>query len=223
MRIIAAIHGIMTRQTDASWPDHFDAWMARRDAGVRVVKKEYAAGPFPRLNWWKNRKLARGLVVELETLAGGEEAEIWMVAHSNGCVIALMAARMLIADGFHVSGLILTGAACESDVRRTGILDWILAGDLGKAVAYCSRQDWVVDHGRHGGGNVLHRVKDWAWGVLSWPYGDLGRRGWTVDGKGYFPKSSKVYSRWYDGGHSVYWAAGKRNCTFEQVYQDTKH
>src|SRR6266446_9107796 len=65
--IIAAIHGIMTNQTDPSWPDKFDAWMFQRDPEVKVLKKEYRAGPFPRWNCWvKDPLLAHSLANELE-------------------------------------------------------------------------------------------------------------------------------------------------------------
>jgi len=65
--LLAAIHGILTSQTDPSWPDKLDAWMLRRDTSVKVLKKEYAAGPFPLWNCWvKDPRLARGLANEIE-------------------------------------------------------------------------------------------------------------------------------------------------------------
>ena len=65
--IVAAIHGILTSQTDPSWPDRFDAWMLERDPEVKVLKKEYRAGPFPWWNCWvKDPLLARGLANEVE-------------------------------------------------------------------------------------------------------------------------------------------------------------
>ena len=69
--IVAAIHGILTSQTDPSWPDRFDAWMLERDPEVKVLKKEYRAGPFPWWNCWvKDPLLARGLANELELFLG---------------------------------------------------------------------------------------------------------------------------------------------------------
>lgn len=65
--IVIAIHGILTRQTVADWPDEFDAWCDRQGVAAKVLKKEYTAGPFP---WWnvqvENRLLARGLAAEIE-------------------------------------------------------------------------------------------------------------------------------------------------------------
>ena len=58
--ILVAIHGIMTSQTDPSWPDKLDAEMYHRDPEVKVIKKEYHAGPFPRWNCYvKDPALAR--------------------------------------------------------------------------------------------------------------------------------------------------------------------
>src|SRR5205807_10483264 len=65
--IIAAIHGIMTRQTDPNWPDKLSAWMYERDREVHVTTRHYWAGPLPRWNCWvKDPHLARGLANELE-------------------------------------------------------------------------------------------------------------------------------------------------------------
>src|SRR5436190_15230499 len=125
MLLLAAIHGILTRQTDPSWPDKLDAWMLERDPQIKVLKKEYVAGPFPRWNCWvKDPLLARSLANELELflLAAPDTRHsthsLWFVAHSNGAVIALLAARRLISRGHRIGGVILTGAACEADIAR---------------------------------------------------------------------------------------------------------
>ena len=208
MIICAAIHGILTGQTRASWPDEFDAWCVRqhgvqvRREEIHVLKKEYSAGPFPRLNWIKNRRLAAGLVEEIFLLAEAgrnARAPIWFVAHSNGCVIALMAARMLIERGIRVDGMILTGAACESDVRRNGILRWVEFGQLGQAVALSSAEDGVVS---------LQGIMRW----VKWPYGDLGRVGWQINGKAY--ASAWIRTIWIVGGHCGYFAPDRMAGTF---------
>ena len=138
--IIAALHGIMTGQTDPSWPDKLDAWMFQRDPRVKVLKKEYRAGPFPRWNCWiKDPLLARSLANELELFLCPQPStsnpQLWFVAHSNGAVIALLTAELLIKRGFKIGGLILTGAACEADIERNEILQWRCRGMLGSAIA----------------------------------------------------------------------------------------
>src|SRR4030081_1235682 len=97
--IIAAIHGIMTSQTDPSWPDKLDAWMFDHAPSVKVLKKKYTAGPFPRWNCYlKDPHLARSLAAELELFLKRQpfdpspQPALWFVAHSNGAVIALLAA-----------------------------------------------------------------------------------------------------------------------------------
>src|SRR6266567_7557972 len=112
--IVAAIHGILTNQTDPSWPDKLDAWMFYRDPEVKVLKKEYRAGPFPHWNCWlKDPLLARSLANELELFLLRSKSGlpircrtgfplVWLVAHSNGAVIALLAAKSLIDRGYQI-------------------------------------------------------------------------------------------------------------------------
>jgi hypothetical protein len=208
--LIVAIHGILTSQTDASWPDAFDAWMYHRDPEVKVLKKEYRAGPFPRWNCWvKDPLLARGLANELELFRSHTLPPVWFVAHSNGAVIALLATKRLIARGCWTGGLILTGAACEADIGNNGVLEWRRAGVLRAAIAYCSSDDQVLDgdprehrEGKHkiqADSEIQHpvwtcardlrsrllsygfsRLRSWLWGRLMWPYGCLGRTGWLL-------------------------------------------
>jgi len=204
--IIAAIHGIMTNQTDPSWPDKFDAWMYERDPEVKVLKKEYRAGPFPHWNCWlKDPLLASSLANEIELLLGlplrsGERAgvrcsanstlqrfnaspPVWFVAHSNGAVIALLTAKALIERGHYVGGLILTGAACEADIHKNQIVELYSRLFLGAAIAYSSEDDRVVDGDARAPAPFFAHVRAWLWGKLMSPYGCLGRTGWLANGK----------------------------------------
>src|SRR5207245_6763248 len=88
--LLVAIHGIMTNQTTASWPDKLDAWMFDYAPEIKVIKKEYRAGPFPRWNCRiKDPALARSLANELELFLDrpifdpSPQPELWFVAHSN--------------------------------------------------------------------------------------------------------------------------------------------
>src|SRR5436190_8690005 len=100
--LLVAIHGIMTNQTNASWPDKLDAWMFDHAPDIKVIKKEYRAGPFPRWNCRvKDPALARSLANELELFLRPSSMShlpsspsLWMVAHSNGAVIALLTAKL---------------------------------------------------------------------------------------------------------------------------------
>ena len=248
--LLVVIHGILTRQTEASWPDHFDAWLARRDPECRVLKKEYRAGPFPRWNnWIKNRQLARGLAAEIELFRSRPASEnpvpegalssnslppTWFIAHSNGAVIALLATQRLIARGCWVGGLILTGAACEADLDRNGILHWVRSGRVGAAIAYGSAEDHVLAGDPRAMPSFGSKLRQWAWRKLLWPYGCLGRTGWTWPG--HTPRRSianpedpaklcptpfpNISMRWFSGGHSSYFDPSNRIATFELFYHD---
>ena len=253
--IVAAIHGILTGQTDASWPDKFDAWMFQRDPAVKVLKKEYRAGPFPRWNCWvKDPFLARSLANELELFLNSQpsrcarraarrattnpQLSLWLVAHSNGAVIALLTARLLINRGIKIGGLILTGAACEADIDLNQVLEWHCRGMLGAAIAYSSTEDEVLPDSPtlDPRSSTLTRLCSWLWGKLIWPYGSLGRTGWLFDGRplSTFDESlpsaaaaeatacqlSTIHTRWYPGGHGAYFAAQNIAGTFEQLYRD---
>lgn len=281
-KLIAVIHGILTGQTEPSWPDRFDAWIFQRDPQIKVLKKEYRAGPFPRWNCWvKDPFLARGLANEIALFLGRDShagttetapgtPRLWLVAHSNGAVIALLAAGLLIERGFRIEGLILTGAACESDIERNGILDWQGRGMLGVAISYSSHEDKVLEDnmagrvtacapaplpmnhphpnpfpsdgsggrypkvGAHGvrqptptfsGLGVLGYARRWLWGKLLWPYGRLGRTGWTLEGRPLSdtnPELSTIRTRWFAGGHAVYFTRENSGYTFERIYQDIR-
>lgn len=223
--LVAAIHGIMTRQTNPSWPDRLDAWFAARSPGMRVLKKEYCAGPWPRWNCAvKNPRLALGLVNEIRLMldapGGAEPApSVWIVAHSNGALVALSAARRLARAGHPVSGLILIGAACAADVRRNGVLGAVISGDLGMAIAYCSKEDGALP--RRGDRGWLSRLYD----LLAWPYGSLGRSGWMLDNRPLPLRLSpvlrgRILTRWFQGGHSGYFAPDQIEFTFRQIARD---
>jgi hypothetical protein len=242
--IIVAIHGILTSQTNPSWPDRFDAWMYRRDPEVKVLKKEYSAGPFPRWNCWvKDPLLSRGLANELELFVQGrtqgsagegvgreEFPPIWFVAHSNGAVIALLVTKRLIARGYWIGGLILTGAACEADVERNGVLEWLSRGTLGVAIAYSSEDDAVLGGPVFPRRSIATRLLLWVgrrlWGWLAWPYGSLGRTGWLRGGRPLAvasgSQSPQVFTRWFAGGHSGYFQPQNIERTFEQIWRDVQ-
>src|SRR5262249_16415854 len=157
--------------------DKLDAWMLRRDPRVKVLKKEYSAGPFPRWNCWvKDPLLARALANELELFLSqpstfNSQPSLWFVAHSNGAVIALRTARGLLARGHKSGGLILTGAACEADVRKNGVWGWWSNGVLGAAMAYCSEEDFVLggrpgDAAIHQPSSIIRSALQWLWRKL---------------------------------------------------------
>ena len=255
--IVVAIHGILTGQTRPSWPDKLDAWLFRRDPQIKLLKKEYAAGPFPRMNCWlKNPRLARAVAEEVMLLTATqlEQASppgpispgqpfppIWLIAHSNGAHIALLIIKLLIARGCWIGGIIFTGAACEADIERNDVLSWLLANQLGVAIAYCSAEDQVLpwwnalpSNGADAGGpqNFAVQLRRRAWSLLAWPYGSLGRTGWLFRGAPVEPTHaipelagfrSRLVTRWQAGGHSTWFTPENIERTFERFHSDVQH
>lgn len=214
-KIVVAIHGILTSQTDASWPDKFIAWCMAFHPEVHVLKREYLAGPFPLWNVFvKNKLIARGLaneIVEYFKLLGNDEIQLSFVSHSNGCDIALKTIKRLAKLGIETHQVILTGAAIQSDIRKNGVEALIGDEALGYATAYCSKSDWVVSP------------------KFIWPYGNLGKKGFTRDGKPY--SDPFIKTMWFDGyGHAQYFSSKKidpnvglktwQEKTFEQLAFD---
>lgn len=212
MKLVVAIHGILTGQSDASWPDKFNAWCFHKLPSVSVLKKEYRAGPFPRWNVWiKDPIIARSLANEIrEFCVDGcgdvvdKCPEIWFVAHSNGCVISLMTIKRLVKIGIPVAGLIFTGGACSSIVEDNGIWRWVDDGNVGKAVSFSSREDRVVKS------------------KLIWPYGRLGHTGWQCRLESglltEWVRSGKAWTEWHPGyGHSGYFKPENIQNTFIKI------
>ena len=217
--IVIALHGILTKETDPSWPDRFEDWALLHDEGLHVRKRKYFELPFPRINWFKNRWLARSLAAEL-LLAAQEDPEwsIWFVAHSNGTCLAWLTVKRLIESGVKVGGMILTGSALEAEVRRNQVLTWCAQGKLGCAISYSSPDDLVTGGDPRVATTWREAVRDFVWGRLMWPYGCLGRTGWLLNGEAL--TCERVFTRWVRGGHSAYWQAERITQTFEQIYAD---
>jgi len=111
---------------------------------------------------------------------------------------------------------------------------------LGSAIAYSSAEDHVLvgtakpitlSHGPLSRGPVvlLSRFRSWLWGKCIWPYGCLGCTGWMLDGHPLHsdPLASAsvptaLFTRWFSGGHSGYFAKATIARTFEQIYRDIK-
>lgn len=223
--LIVAIHGIRTRRTSPSWPKHLAGWCA----GLPSVQTEaiyYEAGPFSIWNnLIKNPRLARELVSRIETRREYDpHRRIHLVAHSNGGVIALSAAKALAARGIRIETIILTGAAVESDVEKSGLAALIGADRLGRAYAYSSPDD-----------GVIRRELEWVPGL----YGSLGSKGFHRDGKptglrieGYQPigeggewgaEKFRFVTRWFPGfGHGDYFSDTERRHCFECLLEDCR-
>jgi pimeloyl-ACP methyl ester carboxylesterase len=143
---------------------------------------------------------------------------IWLVAHSNGAVIALLVTQRLIARGMQVGGLILIGAACEADVIRNRVNSWLAQGSLRAAISYSSKEDQVLGNGPHDLKILRGSLGRWLWRHMIAPYGTLGSSGWMLRGQ---PASGPcLVTRWHAEGHSGLFAPGRMETTFECIYQE---
>jgi len=167
MNLIIAIHGILTRQTQANWPHVFQAWCARHQVNATVLTKEYEAGPIPLFNvHFQNRWLAKGLADEIELFFDDRRfPNIFFIAHSNGTDVALKTIQLLAARGIPTRAFIAVGSVLKSDIDSNGVQELVLAADLDRAISYSSNNDLAI-----------------KWGQHSLGYGGLGRTGWTREG-----------------------------------------
>jgi hypothetical protein len=225
--IIAAVNGILTRQTVVSWPDLFHAWCRQTFPATSqpdVLKKEYFALPLPSFNvFFKNWLLARGLAAEIERLVKLDPEEllppIHFISHSNGTDIVLKTIKMLAKRGIRTNTAIFIGSVLRSDVTNNGILKLIGEEHLTKAFAYCSNSDRAL---------LVPRVLPWC------AYGTLGISGWTIAkqelptieaGRMYALRARTtpydVVTRRFDRyGHGDYFSKELINSTFRRAVAD---
>jgi pimeloyl-ACP methyl ester carboxylesterase len=198
--IVVAAHGILTKTTDPSWVDDLDAYL--RDC--KVVKRRYFAGPFSIVNVFvRNRLIADALAEEIEVLWQQLKVPVYFVGHSNGTDVGRHLIGKLGERGIRTEAAIFTGSVLSPDVVDSGIAGLVISGYLGKAIAYCSKDDLPL------------RFARW----LRWPYRDLGRCGWMYRGKSF--KAPGFLTRQFDGfGHSGYFENSNRSKVFEQMRAD---
>lgn len=200
--VLVACHGILTGTTSPAWTDALGAFLFRERIAVWLEKKEYFAGPISIFNVFvRNRRFAKGLAAELEMIAGGA-TRLHFVSHSNGTDICLRAIKLMAKKGIRTETFIATGSVLDPDVRENGVAELILADRLGRAYAYVSAKDLPL------------RLP------LKWPYSDLGRRGWMLDGQPYEAPGVIVTRSYPDAGHSGYFSAENCEATFRQVCAD---
>jgi hypothetical protein len=115
-----------------------------------------------------------------------------------------------------VDTLVAVGAAFNSDIEKSGLMDLVDSGRVLKVVVYSSPTDLVIKH------------------LQTFPgaYGSVGARGLTYLGpmtrtghhvQGYdpAPEFATYVTRWFPGfTHSQYWADDWRDATFASVLGD---
>ena len=227
--LVVAIHGILTGQTNASWPDRLDA--AWSDS-VKVLKKEYRAGPLPLFNTYvENRRLAKALCSELVLF---RDRELYFVSHSNGTDVALKTIKLLTGCGIKTAGAVFIGSVLDPDIQRSGIRELVDSGMLERAVAWSSEDDQVI---RRAAGFSWYASRILSFGLLC-GYGRLGSDGFQLAGQptGFsarvlggkitvpdFAFTTGVATRWWNGfGHSTYFEPDHLKTTFQWMANDLR-
>ena len=215
--LIVAIHGIdSTNQT--SFVDAFMAYCAQIDSGLEVLTHEYITGPFPLLNnWFLNGHLARDIYQQILKTKGTRP--VYLVAHSNGTVIARRVALLLAAYGVRVAGMILVAGAIDPDIKRNGLAAIFQEQKLAWANAYCSHEDDVVRGDPDADRGWWQKMRDRIWGLFMWPYGSLGTVGWQEDDRAITNRPG-FSTYWFDCEHGGYFEGEQRNHTFHQILDD---
>lgn len=217
---VILINGIRTPTTAASWPKRLGPYLETRYR-CTTEAHYYRTGPIPPWNFWvTNPRIARTLgnaIEERMNEVGNHPLHI--VAHSNGTNIAVSLARALADRDIKVGTMVLIASALHSDIERSGLGPLISAGDVHRAIAYCSPDDLVV--GR------LQSIPGF--------YGSLGSRGFEWQGgaiglsvagyqrlEGEWGNAKHRYvTRWFPGaGHSELLEPEARAATFACIGGD---
>lgn len=219
---IDLLHGILTRRTSSSWPKHLAGYAANLSA-VTTDALYYHAGPLP---WWntifKNPRLARELLsrTQARRAYAPDLPRLHIVAHSNGADVAVRSMQRRARVGIRTETAILTGAAIHSNVVKSGLVELMDAGWLGRAFAYSSPNDIVV-----------RRLE-----VVPGGYGSLGSRGFRrageetglrvegyqpIDEGGWGAEKHRFVTRVFPGfGHGEYFSEEERVRCFECILAD---
>lgn len=173
--IVGQFHGILTGQSDPTWPDYGTEFFAGISPSIHTINSEYFALPLPRIEALRNRGRSRALADDIEFCGSFLRLEhdspaISLVAHSNGGVLALQVARDLIKRGFTIRSLVLIAPALRTGPATREIADWIEFGFLDYALLVRPTRDLLI--GAIG--------KNWRTKLFSWPWGSLGYDGWSA-------------------------------------------
>lgn len=177
--VVGQFHGILTGQSSPTWPTFGTGYLDATHPEVETVNAKYYALPLPRIEALRNRRRSRELAGEiyarmcmaLADLTPANHIPISIVAHSNGGVLALQVARILIGWGVALRALVLIAPALRTGPATREILEWMERGMLDRAVLVRPTRDLVI-----GGIGANWRTK-----LFSWPWGSLGHDGWDLD------------------------------------------
>ena len=176
-----------------------------------MLTDQYFSLPLPWLNWFGNRRKGKALANQIQLFAAnlaagglGDPPRIDLIGHSNGCCIIVDAVRRLAKRGVRVDTVVLIGAAVNASPERTGLLGLVRSGMLRQAIAWWSPQDGVVGMPA----------------PLRWPYGNLGRTGWAIEGMEAWETVAFWNTKFPRHGHNGYWKPENIEESFELLAQE---
>jgi predicted alpha/beta hydrolase family esterase len=216
-RFFLFINGICDdpRRRD-SWQDRAVEWIHDYTTD-RADKFEYLALPLTR--WIGQAKRIRDCAALLQRHFASTDDRIVVVAHSNGCPIALETLRS--CPDLHVEALHLIAAAADSDSRRNGINEICSRGQVRSIHLYCSRSDQALKYGAG-----LSRILVGSWTRLlherfgffpELGYGQLGYYG-PEAGSLASDVYPKIFMEWRNGfNHSTWFEPAHFDDTMELI------
>lgn len=160
IQIVICVNGIL------KWPWDWSCWnfrtcvWAHKYTEVRALAVEYFCGVFGRA-FCQGRRARK--ITELLQAYGGDEFEITLVGHSNGCAVILAALDASLVWP-KVKAIHLVSGACEADFNRNGLNEAIEDGRVGKVFVYVAGKD-----------RALRLAGNWLGRLLG--YGVLGLNG----------------------------------------------
>ncbi|MDE2104871.1 MAG: hypothetical protein KGL39_46975 [Patescibacteria group bacterium] len=211
--LLIPVHGI--NATNNGWVGDFCQFIKKQWPEAVIIEPDYFATALPIFNnWFLDPHVSKCLFQKILFNAG--TLPIFFVAHSNGAVITLRTAQLLIAKGKTVAGMVLIAGAIDPDIAETQLLHNVTAKQLGFAAAYCSADDDVL-----GAPHWLPKWLQTPYEYVKWPYGSLGHTGWQVGAHEY--NGPGFITRWRDGGHGAWTDSDRQAVTFPQIVSDLEN
>jgi len=198
-RIYIYVNGILSYPGCAdNWTDRAVTWTHVR-TDHRAEKFEYFTGPLTRRLYQTQRaqKLAR-------MISFYQGWEVVLVAHSNGCDVALRAIELL--DGtVQIEQIHMIAAACEADILKNGLEYRLQRKDLKHIYLYIGGKDYAME---------IAKISSKFLGCFGLGYGSMGGLA-PEDAREMYGENSTMYQASF--GHSTWFEDAVFDLTMQQI------